>query len=131
MATFDIDPAIQFCYLVTTGRNTGRPHEIEIWFGIDVSGVNTLYLLAGGREKADWVRNLRKQPAVTVQVGDVTYGAQARVVDASTDEDALARKLLVEKYAPSYASSLEDWGRTALPVALDLVAVKPKEPTSS
>ena len=22
----------QFCYLTTTGRVTGRPHEVEIWF---------------------------------------------------------------------------------------------------
>lgn len=22
------------CYLTTTGRRTGTPHEIEIWFGI-------------------------------------------------------------------------------------------------
>ena len=24
-----------FCYLTTTGRVTGEPHEIEIWFAVD------------------------------------------------------------------------------------------------
>jgi hypothetical protein len=27
--------AVQFCYLTTTGRRTGRAHTIEIWFGED------------------------------------------------------------------------------------------------
>ena len=25
-----------YCYLTTTGRKSGSPHEIEIWFGIRV-----------------------------------------------------------------------------------------------
>ena len=36
-------------------------------------------------------------------------------------EDSLARRLLLEKYAPPrYDGDLEDWGRDALPVAFDL-----------
>ena len=35
-------------------------------------------------------------------------------------EDALARRLLVEKYAPGYERDLTEWGRTSLPVAVDL-----------
>ena len=109
-----------YCYLVTTGRSTGKPREIEIWFGT-VDG-RTLYLLAGGGENAHWVRNLRKQPAVTVRVAGVIYPATARVVASSSDEDGLARKLLVEKYQSGQSSDLTTWGRTALPVALDLDA---------
>ena len=33
-----------YCYLTTTGRVTGNPHEIEIWFGLKET---TLYLLSG------------------------------------------------------------------------------------
>ena len=110
--------ATAYCYLTTTGRISGQSREIEIWFGT-VSGA-TLYLLAGSGEKAQWVRNLRIQPAVTVRVNDLTYSATARVVDAPSDEDALARNLLVEKYQPGYNNNLTNWGRTALPVALDL-----------
>jgi hypothetical protein len=36
------------------------------------------------------------------------------------DEDALARRLLLEKYEPTYSGDLSDWGRTALSVAVDL-----------
>ena len=32
-----------FCYLTTTGRVTGQPHTIEIWFAV---GGRTLYMLS-------------------------------------------------------------------------------------
>jgi hypothetical protein len=42
-----------------------------------------------------------------------------RVVD-DAEEDAVARRLLLEKYEPAYSGDLSEWGRTALPVAVDL-----------
>jgi deazaflavin-dependent oxidoreductase (nitroreductase family) len=113
------DPALasgQFCYLTTTGRVTANPHEIEIWFGV---ANGRLYMLSGGRERSDWVANLIKQPNVTIRIAGQTFEAVARVVDADTDEDAMARKLLVEKYR-SPRDDLSGWGRTALPVAFEL-----------
>ena len=106
-----------YCYLTTRGRVTGRPHEIEIWFA--VSGT-TLYLMAGGGEQCDWVRNLRADPAVTVRVGDDTYAAHARVVDPNTDEDELARTLVFDKFAPRGHGDLVEWRARALPVALNV-----------
>ncbi len=105
-----------FCYLTTTGRVTGRSHTIEIWFALHGS---TLYMLSGGGSRADWVKNLRHDPRVTIRLGTEHISGHARVVD-DTAEDARARQLLVDKYAPRYAGDLSDWGRTALPVAVDL-----------
>ena len=107
-----------FCYLTTTGRRTHHPHEIEIWFA---RHGNTVYLLSGGRDTADWVRNLQRDPRVSVRIGTTTHHATARVVAPGTDEDALARRLLLKKYQSPAGEELADWGRTALPVALDLV----------
>ena len=105
-----------YCYLTTVGRVSGRPHTIEIWFALQGE---TLYMLAGGGDGADWVRNARRSPAVTVRIRDVEFSRCARVVEQD-EEEALARRLLVEKYQPRYQGSLEEWGRTALPVAVDL-----------
>ena len=103
-----------FCYITTTGRVTGNPHTIEIWFALH-EGV--LYILTGGSFRSDTVRNLQKQPSVRVRLRDVTYDATARVVrDAS--EDALARRLLFEKYSSS-GEDLESWSKTSLPVAFE------------
>ena len=109
--------AENFCYLTTTGRVTGRPHEIEIWFSL-VPETRTLYMLAGGGDRADWVRNLRREPAVTVHFSGERLKGEARVVEDG-EEDELARRLLVEKYERS-PGSLSGWRRKALPVAVDL-----------
>jgi deazaflavin-dependent oxidoreductase (nitroreductase family) len=104
-----------FCYLTTTGRVTGRSHTIEIWFALDD---RTLYMLSGGRDRSDWVKNLQRTPQVTVRIGGEIFDGHARVVEDS-GEDELARRLLVEKYERR-PGSLSNWRRTALPVAVDL-----------
>lgn len=105
-----------FCYLTTTGRKSGRPHEIEIWFELEDA---TIYLLAGGGEKSDWVANLIAKPSVTVRIADRRFSGIARVV-SEPSEDALARRLLLQKYEPTYSGDLTEWGETALPIAVDL-----------
>ena len=111
----------QYCYLTTRGRRTGNPHTVEIWFALEGQ---TLYILAGSGENADFVRNLRKEPEVQVRLDGVTYQATARVVSDAT-EDELARRLLYDKYQPGYGSSLESWRLSALPVAVDLALEAP------
>ena len=114
-----VDPKINredYCYVRTTGRVTGKPHEIEIWFALHG---DTIYILAGNGHDSDWVKNVKKQPSVPVRIAKKTYAGTARIVTAKR-EDALARKLLLAKYSPTN-SDLDDWGRTALPVAIDLV----------
>jgi deazaflavin-dependent oxidoreductase (nitroreductase family) len=116
-----LDPALgdeDYCYLTTTGRVSGEPREIEIWFALRG---RTVYLLSGGRDRSSWVRNLRKQPRVSVRIADRTFPGAARIVE-DPEEDARARDLLVDKYAPRYSGGLESWRRTALPVAVELEA---------
>jgi len=109
-----------FCYLTTNGRVTGRPHTIEIWFALNG---RALYILSGNgpRQRADWVRNLTKTPEVTVRIGDREFAGIGRIVEGD-EEDGHARRLLLEKYKPTYSGDLSEWGRTALPVAVDLAA---------
>jgi deazaflavin-dependent oxidoreductase (nitroreductase family) len=108
-----------FCYITTKGRRTGKPHRIEIWFAAE-PGSRTIYVLAGGRERADFVRNAMADPAVTVRIGDTEGDAIARVLHPGTEEDVLARRLLLGKYQGDGSDDLESWGGSALPVAFDL-----------
>jgi deazaflavin-dependent oxidoreductase (nitroreductase family) len=115
------DPATaddDYCYLTTTGRLSGSPHTIEIWFGLVGE---TLYMLSGGKGRSDWVRNLRRNPVVDVRLRDQDFAGRARVLGPG-DEAARARTLLVEKYQPRYRGDLTEWGQTSLPVAVDLGA---------
>ena len=53
---------------------------------------------------------------------EAMFTGRARVV-GDTIEDALARRLLLEKYAPPRCDGdLGEWGRDALPFAIDLDA---------
>ncbi|HCI79286.1 MAG TPA: nitroreductase family deazaflavin-dependent oxidoreductase [Ktedonobacter sp.] len=108
-----------FCYLTTTGRRSGKPHTIEIWFALKG---NTLYMLSGGRDKSDWVRNISQHPDVQVRIRESVFNGQARVVRADTDaqEDALARDIVYDKYTARGENDLIGWSHTSLPVAVDL-----------
>lgn len=107
-----------FAYLTTTGRRTGKEHTIEIWFGLHDARI---YMLSGGGDHADWVRNLRKTSRVRLRIGTQTATGTAHVVRAGTKEDELARQLLDGKYQGwREGKRLSGWARTALPVAIEL-----------
>jgi deazaflavin-dependent oxidoreductase (nitroreductase family) len=106
---------LDHCYVTTTGRHSGQPHRIEIWFAL-ADGV--AYLLSGGGERSDWVRNLTISPDVVLEIGGERRTTKARIV-ADPDEDALARRIVAEKYRPRHQGDLADWGRTSLPIAID------------
>lgn len=105
-----------FAYLTTIGRVTSDPHEIEIWFA---AAAATVYFLAGGRDAADWVRNLRRDPRVTVRIDGRTVAGTARVIGADDPEDTMARHLVWGRYT-SEGRDLVTWRDTALAVAVDL-----------
>ena len=108
----------EYCYLTTTGRVSGKPHQIEIWFGLHD---NSLYLLSGGMDKSDWVKNLIEDPSVTVRVAKHNFHARARVV-TDEKEETMARYMLAEKYQEwEEDKKLSEWARTSLPVAIDLI----------
>lgn len=104
-----------FCYLTTTGRISGRPHTIEIWFALNKQ---TLYLLSGGMDRSDWVKNAWRHPHVTVRIAETVFAGNARPV-TSPEEETLARQLIGAKYREE--EDLDEWLRQALPVAVDLV----------
>ena len=106
-----------YCYLTTTGRISGNPHQIEIWFGIHD---HTLYLLSEGRDKSDWVRNLLKTPMVKVRIAKKNFDATARLV-TDEQEEMMARKMLATKYQQwRVGQKFSHWARTALVVGIDL-----------
>lgn len=113
------DPALaerDYCYLTTAGRVSGKPHTIEIWFAVIGE---TLYMLSGGHEHSDWVRNLRKTPQVKLRIGRRRWDAAARIVTAKR-EDARARKAVAGKYRARGEGDLDEWERDALVIAVDI-----------
>lgn len=108
----------EYCYLTTRGRKTGKPHEIEIWFVVHETA---LYLMSGGGTKSDWVKNLTKEPNVSLRIAGQTFPALARV-GAEKDEDTIRNKM-ADKYKERESDgSLSEWARTALVVKFSPLA---------
>lgn len=114
----EILPPEQFCYLTTTGRVSGKPHTVEIWFAASPNSP-CLYILAGGGYKSDWVKNIGKDPAVSVRIAEKDYSGTGRVVEGE-EESILARKLVVAKYYNREYNPSGGWEATSLAVAIDL-----------
>ena len=83
MQNLDELAALNVLYLTTTGRISGLPRTIEIWF---VAHQQDLYLLAEHQE-AHWVKNIRNNPTVHVRIGGKDMDARARILDLGLDAD--------------------------------------------
>jgi deazaflavin-dependent oxidoreductase (nitroreductase family) len=87
--------AERFLYLTTTGRKSGEPRGIEIWY-VERGGL--YYMISERREESNWVKNIQHDPAVTFSVGTRADQGEAlpstratgRVIDDG-EEPELAR----------------------------------------
>ena len=71
------------------------------------------------------MKNLLKNPSVTVRIAKHTFTGIARLV-TEEQEDIKARTMLAEKYQEwEEGRTLSQWARTALPVAIELGINKP------
>jgi deazaflavin-dependent oxidoreductase (nitroreductase family) len=88
---------LPYLYLTTIGRRTGLPREIEIWF---VTRGGSFYVFAEGFHRAQWVKNIARNPWVQVRVGDQTLEAAAQALDETRDAEEwrTAQDLARHKY---------------------------------
>lgn len=107
--------AADYGYLTTTGRRSGRPHTVEIWFA--VSG-ETIYLLSGSGGKSDWCRNLEAHPTASLRIARTEYPVTGRRVRKKAEQQT-ARETVFAKYDPRSGDDLTGWRDTAAPYALD------------
>ena len=100
---------VECCDIVTTGRVSGNPHEVEIWFG--VAG-DAIYLISGNGPGADWYRNLVRTPGVLVKLAGEAHIGHARDV-TDPDERRRCGDLMGAKYVwggdPSIGLTYEAW----------------------
>ncbi len=88
---------LPFIYITTTGRTSGLPREIEIWF---VEAEGKYYILAEKFREAHWVRNIENDPRVRVRLEGRHFDATARALDPVRDAAAwkMAQDLERSKY---------------------------------
>ena len=108
------------CDLRAVGRVSGAMHTVELWFAADEDRVA---FLAGGRERADWVRNLQATAEAEVLIGGRIFAGRAAFPEG-TDREPVVRRLLAAKYQGwSEGRRLSSWAAGSLPVDVVLERV--------
>jgi len=91
-----------------TGRNTGKPITLPVWF---VHENDTLWLLPVNGSKTQWYQNLLKNPAITIRVGreERTLNAQALKTAATVGNviQSFQQKYKPEMIAKFYPGPLD------------------------
>jgi deazaflavin-dependent oxidoreductase (nitroreductase family) len=84
------------CRLTTTGRRSGQPRTVTIWFALDPTPTPRVFL-TGSATPPQWQRNLRADPNVTVQIGGTRLRGRARVASDAAEAEAV-RQRFVRRY---------------------------------
>jgi len=96
----------KFIHLTSTGRKTGKPRMVELWFAFNGGKV---YLSHEG-EETDWMRNIKKNEQVTFEIAGKSFTGKARYLKDSEDKAWIARVALYEKYYGKASKEvIEDW----------------------
>jgi deazaflavin-dependent oxidoreductase (nitroreductase family) len=82
--------------LTTTGRVSGDRHTVPLLYLMDGEDVIVIASYGGRRHHPDWYRNLRQEPAASVQIGATRMRVTATTIGAEEREDWWPR--IVEAY---------------------------------
>jgi deazaflavin-dependent oxidoreductase (nitroreductase family) len=105
--------------LTVTGRRTGRAITVPVWF---IYGDGALWLLPVYGSDTQWYRNLMKDRAIGIQVGEFRRDLRARLV-----KDTPVVSTVIQKFREKYtADEIKRW-YTRLDVAVKI----PLEPPAS
>ena len=91
--------------ITTTGRTSGRPSRVEIWF----HNLDGEIYISGSPGTRDWYANMLVHPAFTFHLkGSVTAGLPARATPITDADD---RRTIMARILSGINSSgdLEDW----------------------
>ena len=88
--------AENYVYLTTTGRVSGKPRTVELWF---LAHEGKVYMVSERPERANWVRNIQANPRVHVRIAKQEWNGHGRVLDRVEQPlwDTVNR-LICEKY---------------------------------
>jgi deazaflavin-dependent oxidoreductase (nitroreductase family) len=91
----------QIIEITVTGRTSGRPISLPIWFALDG---DKLYLIPVKGSDTDWYKNVRKTPTIRLGAGGKTLTTSARLI---TDEAQL--DTVLEKFRDKYGRNVKSY----------------------
>jgi deazaflavin-dependent oxidoreductase (nitroreductase family) len=101
--------------LTTTGARSGRPHTTPTVYAEDAGRLIVFASNAGRPQSPAWLHNLRKNPTVTVEVGDLRYDAVATEITGPERDRLYAEQAARD---PAFATYQQNTSRVIQVVAL-------------
>jgi deazaflavin-dependent oxidoreductase (nitroreductase family) len=101
--------------LTTTGRRTGAPYTTPLMYHRDGDRLLIVASNVGAPKHPDWYSNLRKDPHVTVEVGQENYAALATPL---TGDDRVRTWTMLKNTYPFFAEHEMGTSRVIPVVAL-------------
>lgn len=89
-----------FLKLTTTGRKSGQPRTVHLFYIRDGSAYVVTASNGGKQRPPGWLFNVRSNPKVSIQVQDRQLSAVAEIAEADKRKELWARLLEI---APMYA----------------------------
>jgi hypothetical protein len=95
----------KYICLKTTGRKTGKSHEVELWFAY---AGGKIYLSHEG-ERTDWMKNLAKNKVAGVKIASLIFNVSAKILKAGHARDFGAKALYEKYYKSAKKEVIDDW----------------------
>lgn len=105
--------------LTTTGRASGKPRTVTIWFV--VADANHVHVQHSSRAPAQWYKNLVKNPEVRLDFGDGPMTGRAVAVSDPSDATRI-QKLFRSKYWTFWIFQLLGRGRVPMVATIQTTA---------
>ncbi len=77
-----------------------------------------LFLMSGGGQSSDWVKNMRADPRVSVRLGQRVFAAAADLDPRDVDQGLIRRTMAAKYQGWELGEPLSGWAQTALVVRL-------------
>lgn len=77
--------------LTTTGRRTGQPRTVKVWFVVTGPREVAVHHVQG--DSAHWYRNLLRNPGVMVDFGDGPLRGRAQVIESRQEIQQIVRRI--------------------------------------
>ena len=95
----------KFIHIATLGRKSNKPHKVELWFAVS----NGKIYLSHEGERTDWMKNLAKNPKVSVEIDSLKFNVSAKILREGRSRDAGAKALYEKYYHTARKEVIDDW----------------------
>jgi deazaflavin-dependent oxidoreductase (nitroreductase family) len=107
------------CDITTTGRKSGTPRRLEIWYFM----IDDQVYITGTPGRRDWLANLQANPLMTFHVKEgarADLPARARVISASDERRQIMGRIMRENsWFAAQQFDLDEWVAGSPLVAVD------------